>query len=283
MARVLDSDPLVIWGAGAMGGSIGADLARNGVPVVLVDTARDHVDRINEKGLTITGPVASFTTPGSAFHPDDVRGTFSTIFLCVKAHHTRDAASALLPFLATEGAVVSVQNGLCERDLVEIVGFERTVGAFVNFGADYIEPGVVHRGNRGATVVGELDGSVTTRIQEIHGLLRIFEPDAVLTGNIFDPSAFAPDESDGAANRSLDDLVVFNRASAKTHSGIWRDLAVRKRKTEVDAQLGWVVRVGEEHGIPTPLTDGVIRQIHELETGERSLSWENLYELGAAI
>src|SRR4029077_19273709 len=58
----------------------------------------------------------------------------------------------------------------------------------------------------------------------------------------FDPSAYLPSAPPGAASRSLDDLVTHNRRSAKTHSGIWRDLAVRKRPTEVDAQLGIVVR-----------------------------------------
>ncbi len=52
-------------------------------------------------------------------------------------------------------------------------------------GADYLGPGVIHRGNRGATVVGELDGAMTDRVREIHDHLRIFEPDAVLTDNIF--------------------------------------------------------------------------------------------------
>ena len=41
-----------------------------------------------------------------------------------------------------------------------------------------------------------------------------------------------------AARRSVADMAEFNRHTAKTHSGIWRDLAVRKRKTEVDAQIG---------------------------------------------
>ena len=99
----------------------------------------------------------------------------------------------------------------------------------------------------------------------------------------FDPRAFAPGESDAAAHRSLDDLVTFNRASAKTHSGIWRDLAVRKRSTEVDAQLGWVVRFGERHGVATPLTEGVIQQIHDLEESRRTLCWENLDELGGGL
>ena len=43
-------------------------------------------------------------------------------------------------------------------------GAERTVGAFVNFGADYLEPGVIHYGGRGAVVVGEIDGRITPRV-----------------------------------------------------------------------------------------------------------------------
>jgi 2-dehydropantoate 2-reductase len=81
--------------------------------------------------------------------------------------------------------VVSIQNGLCELQIAGVVGSERTVGAFVNFGADYLEPGVIHRGGRGAVVVGELDGRRGPRIEAIHELLCLFEPNAVLTANIF--------------------------------------------------------------------------------------------------
>ena len=65
--------------------------------------------------------------------------------------------------------------------------------------------------------------------------------------NGFDPAAFLPGASMAAATASLDALVAFNRRSAKTHSGIWRDLAVRKRKTEVEAQLG-----ADRRGRPAP-------------------------------
>src|ERR1051325_10424163 len=62
----------------------------------------------------------------------------------------------------------------------------------------------------------------------------------------FDPSAYLATAPGGAAKRSLDALVAHNRRSAKSHSGIWRDLAVRKRPTEVDAQLGIVVALIHE-------------------------------------
>ena len=68
--------------------------------------------------------------------------------------------------------MVSAQNGLNELAIAEVVGAERTVGAFVNFGADYLEPGVIHYGGRGAVVVGEIDGRITPRVTAIRDAWR---------------------------------------------------------------------------------------------------------------
>lgn len=73
----------------------------------------------------------------------------------------------------------------------------------------------------------------------------------------------------------------FYRGHTKVKTGIWRDLAVRKRKTEVDAQLGVVAEKGKLLGVPTPLTNRLITMIHELEDGRRSMGWGNLEELVA--
>ena len=97
----------------------------------------------------------------------------------------------------------------------------------------------------------------------------------------FDPSAYLPTASDGAAARSLDQLVAHNKKSAKTHSGIWRDLAIRKRHTEVDAQLGIVVELARETGVPTPLTARLVELIHDVEEGKRPQSLETLDALAA--
>ncbi len=143
-----------------MGGAIGARLVRSGIDVLFVDRVTEHVEAINTAGLTVTGPVASFRVAATAALPDEVRGAFQTILLCVKAHHTREALGKLKEHVAEAGAVVSIQNGLNEGVIAEAVGWQRTVGAFVNFGADYLEPGVIHWGGRGAVVVGEPDGSI---------------------------------------------------------------------------------------------------------------------------
>ena len=105
--------------------------------------------------------------------------------------------------------------------------------------------------------------------------------------NGFDPAAFAPGGSDPASSdgriaASFDEMVAFNRLSAKTHSGIWRDLAIRKRPTEVDAQLGAVTTAGAEAGVATPTIDRLIALIHEIEAG-RPLAHTNLEVLAAGV
>ena len=99
----------------------------------------------------------------------------------------------------------------------------------------------------------------------------------------FDPSAYEPDAPEGAAERSLDALVAHNRRSAKTHSGIWRDLAVRKRPTEVDAQLGSVVALARAVAVPTPLTERLVQLVHDVERGARPQSVGTLELIGVRV
>ena len=76
-------------------------------------------------------------------------------------------------------------------------------------------------------------------------------------------------------------VARFYRRHTKVKTGVWRDLAVRKRKTEVDSQLGIVTAKARRLGIATPLLDRLIAMIHDLESGPRSMGWENLDDLVA--
>jgi 2-dehydropantoate 2-reductase len=96
-----------------------------------------------------------------------------------------------------------------------------------------------------------------------------FEPDVVSSG----------DQAHIAA--SFDRLIEIRRGDQKTHSGVWRDLAVRKRRTEVDAHFLPIVAEAERHGLSVPLLERMIALIHEIEDGQRALATENLDELAA--
>lgn len=325
------SEPILIWGAGAIGGILGAYLARAGHAVHMVDIVEDHVEAMRRDGLHIEGPVETFSQVLPASTPAELEGQFSRIILAVKAHHTEAALDILMPHLAPGGYVVSAQNGLNEIVIADRIGAGNTVGCFVNYGADWLEPGRILYGNRAAVAVGELDGQISDRAREIHAMLRLVEPEAVLTDNIwgylwgklgygallfataltplsmsdamaqpdhravyqalghevmrladaqaikplgfngFDPDAFLTADQKGM-DASLSAMVEHNRHTAKTHSGIWRDLAVRKRRTEVDAQVGLLVKLGHKHGVQTPTLARLVELIHDIEEGRRAQS-----------
>lgn len=328
------TESILVWGGGAIGGTIAAYWARAGIDVLLVDIESDHVTTCRSRGLEISGPVDEFVVRIPAVTPDEVLGRFSRVILAVKAQHTRAAIEMIRPHLTADGFVVSAQNGLNELTISEVVGKGATIGAFVNFGADWHGPGQVLFGNRGAVVVGEIDGTIGGRTEEMHQLLQVFEPDAVLTDNIwgylwgklaygamlfatainndsmadnfanpsrselwvaigrevmglatkrgiqpvgfngFNPMAYLPGASDLEAQASIEEMAEFNRGSAKTHSGIWRDLAVRKRKTEVTEQLGVLVKLANEVEYDVPLITTIIDLIHDIEDGVRDMSDE---------
>ncbi len=67
--------------------------------------------------------------------------------------------------------------------------------------------------------------------------------------------------------------------NAKPHSGMWRDLNVHRRRTEIDAQLVPVVRLGNSRGLPCRMLDRVCTMIHEIEAGTRAQSDDSLLEL----
>src|SRR4051812_36090376 len=113
---------ILVWGAGAIGGTMGAYLARAGDDVTLVDSVDAHVEAIQRAGLRITGPICEFSERVPAFTPGTISGVWDTIVLATKAHHTEAATRALLPHLSGGGCVISAQNGLNEIPIADIVG-----------------------------------------------------------------------------------------------------------------------------------------------------------------
>ena len=331
--------PILIWGGGAIGGVLAAYWARAGLPVLLVDIVEPHVVACNTSGLKISGPVETFSQIIPSVLPEDVKGQYDIIVLAVKAPATEVALQQLTPHLAADGFVLSAQNGLNELAVAAAIGAARTMGCFVNFGADWLGPGEILFGNRGAVVVGEIEGPVRERTRRMHERLSIFEPDAILTDNIwgylwgklaygamlfataltsdsmtfnfddprrfvvfdrlarevmavaaargikpvgfngFDPACFAPGASEEGAKASIAALANFNRHTAKTHSGIYRDLAVRRRKTEIDQQIGIIATLGAEAGVPTPAISHLVELIHDIEDGRRPMSFETFTRL----
>jgi 2-dehydropantoate 2-reductase len=331
-------EDLVIWGAGAIGGTVGAALARAGKSPLLVDMAEDHVAAMKLRGLKITGPHEEYIARVRSMTPNQVRGPLRRVMLAVKSQHTGAAARMIAPLLAPAATVLSLQNGLNGDAISAEVGAARVSLALVDFASDYIEPGVIHYGGRGSVYVGEASGRITPRVEEHVAILKHFDERIEASDNVlgllwgkiaygglltataltndtmadvlgdprwrsvmgkiggeivltaraagvapvgvdgFDAEAFAQEDEAGIAV-SCDAMAEHYRHSAKTRSGIWRDLAVRKRKTEVGPLLAPVIAAGKKFGVATPVTERLGGMIGEMEEGKRDFSPENLAEL----
>lgn len=336
---------ITVWGAGAIGGITGACLVRAGHDVTFVDVDAEHVAALARDGLTVEKREGGFRVgPVRAVAPERFAGPADLVLLAVKAVATPGAIEQIAPHLTARGTVVSLQNGLNEEVIAARIGPLRTVGALVNWAADYQRPGVIQHGGEGSLILGELDGRITDRVKTLADLLSAVCPVPV-TDNIwgylwaktcfgallfatalvdapvyeiverspavqrtlahivveamrvaeawgvqllpfdeFDPALYrAAGAGDTAAlAAAMNEIAAHYRGHTKIKTGVWRDLAVRRRRTEVNAQVGIIVAKGAARGIPTPLALRLVELIHDIEEGRRQMAWENLAILGAA-
>ena len=102
---------------------------------------------------------------------------FDVVFLSVKGYNTQRCTEIIKPFLAEDGMVVSVQNGINEPTIAEIVGAERTIGCETLMAGQTWEPGHIHRtlgGKPGVMdyMIGEYSGGITPRVEQLAQILR---------------------------------------------------------------------------------------------------------------
>lgn len=169
---------IAILGAGSLGTIAGAYIAAGGKDVELIDVNKAHVDALNRSGAKIIG-TTNFTTKVKAITPDKMSGIYDLVLLLTKQLYNDSVLKELLPFLGDHSVVCSLQNGIPEEKVASIIGRERVIAGSVEFGATYIEPGVsnltteFNRFKKYAFQIGELNGEITERIQQIKSILDL--------------------------------------------------------------------------------------------------------------
>lgn len=340
--RMLESPRnYAIVGAGAIGGTLAWFLADAGHPVWLIDTDAAHLNAISTDGLSLERNGQRYSrNVDSVFSADGCPGGLNRVLLSVKANATAAAAEWLAEHLAEDGFVVSMQNGLNEAVLTDVLGADRVVGAFVDLFADVIAPGVIRDGGGGALAVGEMDGTISTRVQETVDDLQAWGP-AVVTSNVqgylwsklalgamlactaladedmdllidrhrpsmyrlagevltlaeqlgitpepfdaFMPQAYLPSMGGSHLELATDALVTWLNGQTKKRSGIWRDIAVRHRPTEVPAQFEPVLTSAAAFSLEVPVLRAMLDQLAEVEEAPGSMSEERLCILDGMI
>src|SRR5699024_7714249 len=133
---------VAIYGAGAMGTVLGTFLARAGEKIDLITRNEKHVEEMNRNGAQVTGTI-EMTERVNAFSPKEMEKKYDIIFLMTKQLDNKAVVRYLEKFLREDGVICTMQNGIPEIGIAEVIGEERTYGCTMNWAASTVRPGVV--------------------------------------------------------------------------------------------------------------------------------------------
>jgi 2-dehydropantoate 2-reductase len=184
---------ICIYGAGAIGGFLGAALARVPELEVTLIARGPHFAAIRERGLTITDRGQAFTVRPAATEDPEEAGPQDFVVVCLKAHQAWQAADRMAPLLGPETAVATCQNGvpwwyfhrlegpfeglrLASVDPGDrqwaAIGPERAIGCVSYAAAEITAPGVIHNVFGDKFVLGEPAGGVSARCRRLSAAIE---------------------------------------------------------------------------------------------------------------
>jgi len=294
-------------GAGAMGSLFGGLLSISGQEVWLVDVWKEHIDVISSKGLAIEekGITRNISVNATA----DVRsiGKADLVLYFVKTYHSEKAVSDSLILKKDDTLFLTLQNGLGNEEAIcKQVDRKNVILGVTGQGATLLRPGSIRHAGWGKTYVGELDGKVTDRINQvaqifckagietdvsscIHDLVwekllvnvginalaailgikngqLLDHPETLRLMETLVSEAVEVAQKKGVRIEAnpIDRVKAVIEATRENRCSMGQDLD-RKRKTEIDAINGALVREADRLGISIPYNRMITDLIKAIE------------------
>ncbi len=301
---------ICILGSGALGSTIGGVLTESGSEVYLIDTWAEHVNTMKRQGLRLREDASDRTVKVRAATDCHGLGPADLILVLVKSYHTKEAIKNAGPIIGDKSVVLSFQNGLGNEDiLAEVVGKDHVIGGRTFAGGVMLGPGHVIAGCKGKqTYIGELDGRITERVNEIAKQFNQAGLETIVSTNIIGimwdkllinvatgalsgmtrlpygglyqlkevmdcalkavSEAIAVAKAMGVKLTIIDPKKIWLKAAENLppefKASMLQDIEKGSR-TEIDSINGSVVRLGEKHGIPTPVNRVLVACIKGIE------------------
>jgi 2-dehydropantoate 2-reductase len=159
---------ICIVGPGAIGCLFGASLAKSGNDVMMIDRHADRAELIGSRGIVMTGISGDFTVAVDATVETTKTRNAELVMICVKSYDTAGAVAGLPRALPEDCAVLTLQNGLGNVELIaERFGPERSYAGTTALGATLLGPGHVRHSGKGVTTVGRFKGAPDARVDKI--------------------------------------------------------------------------------------------------------------------
>lgn len=178
---------VAVIGVGAIGGPIAVHLVEHGIEPIVVTKYPELAETIQKEGLQLLGVDEETRSVRMTAVPSikNLDGHFEIVFLAMKANQVQEAAKALHPFLHVDSVCVTLQNGIVEDMVGDIVGRSRVIGAAVGWASTMTEPGIINKTSVGDFTIGLLDKDGNhQRLAEVETLLGYCQP-VVVSPNIY--------------------------------------------------------------------------------------------------
>lgn len=168
---------MAVIGAGAIGGVTAAFMKKNGWDPILVCKHADTLAQVKAPGLQVVGLKGDHTIPLKAVQTiSQLPAGLDIVFHATKANDCVAAAEELLPLLKPESMVVSLQNGISEDALADVLGRERVTGCVVGWGATHMGSGKLEVTSEGEFVLGNIDHRPDDRLETVRSMLAAVQP-----------------------------------------------------------------------------------------------------------
>lgn len=164
-----------IYGAGSLGTILGAYITTKGGDIDLINHNVKHVQALNEKGAKIVGTV-DFVQKVNAITDKQMTGKYDIIFLMTKQQGNSETVPFLKDYLEDDGVIVTLQNGLPEHQIADVVGEKRVIGCTVAWGATMLGPGVCELTSSPDSLtfsLGTIFSETPNHMEEVVSLLKM--------------------------------------------------------------------------------------------------------------
>ena len=144
---------IVVMGAGGTGGYYGGMLARAGLDVCFI-TRGEHLRAIRQNGLKVVTTQGEFMVRAKATDEPSHVDPVDLVLFCVKAYDTDEGARAIIPLLAKGGSVLTIQNGIDNRERIgAILGKEKVLSGVAYITSQIEAPGIIRQGGGPRSII----------------------------------------------------------------------------------------------------------------------------------
>jgi len=282
---------ILIVGTGALASFFAARLSQAGYSMTMLGTWKAGLAALQTNGVRLLDSAGNeHQLPVRAIQdPRECRGAKHALVL-VKAWQTEQAAGQLRECLADDGLVVTLQNGLGNREtLARRLGAGRVALGVTTTGATLLGPGLVRAGGEGIISIerNQALGPIEVALKSANFNVNVVEDaQSLIWGKLVINAAINPltailrvpngkllelpsardmmealaletarvAEAENVPLPFSDPVTTAEdvaRRTAANHSSMLQDV-LRGAPTEIDAICGAVVRIGQKHGIDTP-------------------------------